>query len=93
MSAASLSSSLGIPHPPPPSLAGLGLGTHGIPPHILAAQRVGMMPGKSSGIDLSRYFKMFGSSLECGGYFCKESNFREHFHCIVMMCKDKVRSR
>ena len=60
MSAASLSSTLGIPHPPPPSLAGLGLNPHGIPPHILAAQRVGMMPGKSNSTDYTRYFKRFG---------------------------------
>jgi hypothetical protein len=92
MSAASLSSTLGIPHPPPPSLAGLGLGPHGIPPHILQAQRVGMMPGKTSSTDFTRYFKRFGSSLECGSYYCKDMNYREHFHCTVIMCKDKVRA-
>ena len=88
---ASLSSSLGIPHPPPPSLAGLGMGHHGIPPHILAAQRVGMLPGKSGSTDYTRYFKRFGSSMECGSYYCKDMNYREHFHCTVLMCKDKVR--
>ncbi len=87
---ASLSSTLGIPHPPPPSLAGLGLGHHGIPPHILAAQRVGMLPGKSASTDYTRYFKRFGSSMECGSYYCKDMNYREHFHCTVLMCKDKV---
>ena len=68
------------------------------PPHILAAQRAaslaaatgGLMP-KASSTDYTRYFKRFGSSLECGSFYCKDMNYREHFHCTVPMCKDKVR--
>ena len=67
------------------------------PPHILAAQRAaslaaasgGLMP-KASTTDYTRYFKRFGSSLECGSFYCKDMNYREHFHCTVPMCKDKV---
>lgn len=70
------------PHPSP-------LGQ--IPPHILAAQRVGLLPGPpKSNTDYTRYFKRFGSSLECGSLYCKDMNYREHFHCTVPMCKDKA---
>jgi hypothetical protein len=66
-------------------------GAGSIPPHILAAQRVGLLPGASKqATDYTRYFKRFGSSLECGSLYCKDMNYREHFHCTVPMCKDKV---
>ena len=60
-----------------------------LPPHMLAAQRVGMMPGQQRVTDYTRYFKRFGSSLECGFVPCKDMNYREHFHCAVPMCKGK----
>ena len=60
-----------------------------LPPHMLAAQRVGMMPGQQRVTDYTRYFKRFGSSLECGFIACKDMNYREHFHCAVPMCKGK----
>jgi len=68
--------------------------SHGMPPipsHLLAAQRVhGLMPGKPIvTTDYTRYFKRFGSSLECGFAACKDMNYREHFHCAVPMCKGK----
>ena len=61
-----------------------------MPAHLLAAQRVGLIPGKSSvATDYTRYFKRYGSSLECGSMHCKDMNYREHFHCAVPMCKGK----
>ena len=61
-----------------------------IPPHILA-QRAGVLGGSSkSPTDYTRYFRRFSSSLECGSYYCKDMNYREHFHCTVPMCKSKV---
>ena len=51
-----------------------------------------LLPGAAkSATDYTRYFKRFGSSLECGSLYCKDMNYREHFHCTVPMCKDKVR--
>ncbi|KZS09994.1 Transcription factor castor-like protein [Daphnia magna] len=39
--------------------------------------------GKSSApIDYSRYVKRFASASECGSPFCKNLNYREHFHCL-----------
>ncbi|XP_057380685.2 zinc finger protein castor homolog 1-like isoform X2 [Daphnia carinata] len=39
--------------------------------------------GKSSApIDYSRYVKRFGSAAECGSPYCKDLNYREHFHCL-----------
>ena len=63
----------------------------GIPAHILAAQRAGILPGsKTNSQDYTRYFKRFGTPMECGSYYCKDMNYREHFHCTVMMCKERV---
>ena len=78
----------------PMAAAGLPPAPHGLPPlppHLLAAQRVhGMIPGKPIvTTDYTRYFKRFGSSLECGFNACKDMNYREHFHCAVPMCKGK----
>ncbi|RZF38189.1 hypothetical protein LSTR_LSTR005550 [Laodelphax striatellus] len=39
-------------------------------------------------IDYSRYVKRFGSALECGSSYCKELNYREHFHCLD--CNSRV---
>ena len=85
---------IGMPHMGPGGMSGLPPLP---PPHILAAQRAaslaaatgGLMP-KASSTDYTRYFKRFGSSLECGSFYCKDMNYREHFHCTVPMCKDKV---
>ena len=85
----------GMPHIGPGGMGGMPPLP---PPHILAAQRAaslaaatgGLMP-KASSTDYTRYFKRFGSSLECGSFYCKDMNYREHFHCTVPMCKDKVR--
>eukprot|EP00095_Tigriopus_kingsejongensis_P007059 maker-scaffold146_size311726-snap-gene-2.24 protein:Tk07059 transcript:maker-scaffold146_size311726-snap-gene-2.24-mRNA-1 annotation:"transcription factor castor" len=66
-------------------------GANVIPSHMLGAPRVGMIPGVSkSPTDYTRYFKRFGSSLECGSLYCKDMSYREHFHCTVPMCKGKV---
>ena len=75
-------------------MAGLNPSAHGmppLPPHLLAAQRVhGMIPGKPIvTTDYSRYFERFGSSLECRSAACKDMNYREHWHCIIPMCKGK----
>ena len=86
----------GFPHGPPhmshaAAAAAAAGAAAGIPPHILAAQRVGLLPGAAKSVtDYTRYFKRFGSSLECGSLYCKDMNYREHFHCTVPMCKDKV---
>ena len=74
----------------PPSAGLHQPGPGGMPAHLLAAQRVGLIPGKSlTQTDYTRYFKRFGSSLECGSIHCKDMNYREHFHCSVPMCKGK----
>ena len=73
---------------PPPGMSGM---PPQLPPHLLAAQRGGLLPGSTkSPTDYTRYFRRFSSSLECGSYYCKDMNYREHFHCTVPMCKSKV---
>ncbi|XP_065170803.1 zinc finger protein castor homolog 1-like isoform X2 [Atheta coriaria] len=39
-------------------------------------------------IDYSKYVKKFSSSMECGSPYCKELNYREHFHCLD--CNSRV---
>ncbi|GLG97314.1 Transcription factor castor [Gryllus bimaculatus] len=39
-------------------------------------------------IDYSRYVKRFSSALECGSTYCKDLNYREHFHCLD--CNSRV---
>nr|CAD7438050.1 unnamed protein product [Timema bartmani] len=39
-------------------------------------------------IDYSRYVKRFCSALECGSTYCKDLNYREHFHCLD--CNSRV---
>ena len=73
---------------PPPGMSGM---PPQLPPHLLAAQRGGLLPGSTKApTDYTRYFRRFSSSLECGSYYCKDMNYREHFHCTVPMCKSKV---
>lgn len=43
---------------------------------------------KPGPIDYSRYVKRFSSALECGSNYCKDLNYREHFHCLD--CNSKV---
>ncbi|XP_072386834.1 zinc finger protein castor homolog 1-like isoform X1 [Diabrotica undecimpunctata] len=42
----------------------------------------------SSQLDYSKYVKKFSSSLECGSTYCKDLNYREHFHCLD--CNSRV---
>ncbi len=85
---------MGLPSGPPGMAAAMAAAAGmppQIPPHILAAQRAGVLPGSPKvSTDYTRYFKRFGSSLECGAYYCKDMNYREHFHCTVPMCRSKV---
>lgn len=39
-------------------------------------------------IDYSKYVKRFSSSSECGSTYCKDLNYREHFHCLD--CSSRV---
>ncbi len=77
--------------PAPPPIPGIGPPPPGvIPPHILAAQRAGIIPGGPKlTTDYTRYFKRFSSAADCGSLYCKDMNYREHFHCTVPMCKEK----
>ncbi|XP_063220399.1 zinc finger protein castor homolog 1 isoform X2 [Bacillus rossius redtenbacheri] len=55
----------------------------------LSPIREGSGSSKSSvPIDYSRYVKRFGSALECGSTYCKDLNYREHFHCLD--CNSRV---
>lgn len=42
----------------------------------------------TSQLDYSKYVKKFTSSLECGSAYCKDLNYREHFHCLD--CNSRV---
>ncbi|KAH1006891.1 hypothetical protein HUJ05_007582 [Dendroctonus ponderosae] len=48
----------------------------------------GMLINKSSQVDYSKYVKKFASSVECGSTYCKDLNYREHFHCLD--CNSRV---
>ncbi|KAG8222076.1 hypothetical protein J437_LFUL000520, partial [Ladona fulva] len=39
-------------------------------------------------IDYSRYVKRFSSAAECGSFYCRDLNYREHFHCLD--CNSRV---
>ncbi|XP_073977616.1 zinc finger protein castor homolog 1-like isoform X3 [Rhodnius prolixus] len=39
-------------------------------------------------MDYSRYVRRFANSVECGNQYCKELNYREHFHCLD--CNSRV---
>lgn len=39
-------------------------------------------------VDYSKYVKKFSSSIECGSLYCKDLNYREHFHCLD--CNSRV---
>lgn len=38
--------------------------------------------------DYSRYVKRFSNASECGSTYCKDLNYREHFHCLD--CNSRV---
>ncbi|KAL1501481.1 hypothetical protein ABEB36_006795 [Hypothenemus hampei] len=48
----------------------------------------GIMLNKTSQMDYSKYVKRFSSSIECGSSYCKDLNYREHFHCLD--CNSRV---
>ncbi|XP_035208534.1 zinc finger protein castor homolog 1-like isoform X2 [Stegodyphus dumicola] len=39
-------------------------------------------------VDYTRYVKRFSSATECGSSYCKDLNYREHFHCLD--CNSRV---
>ncbi|XP_045465819.1 zinc finger protein castor homolog 1-like isoform X1 [Harmonia axyridis] len=39
-------------------------------------------------LDYSKYVKKFSSAHECGSSYCKDLNYREHFHCLD--CNSRV---
>uniref|UniRef100_T1IV78 C2H2-type domain-containing protein n=1 Tax=Strigamia maritima TaxID=126957 RepID=T1IV78_STRMM len=43
---------------------------------------------KSGPIDYTRYVKRYSNANECGSNYCKDLNYREHFHC--MDCNSRV---
>ncbi|XP_023012579.1 zinc finger protein castor homolog 1 isoform X1 [Leptinotarsa decemlineata] len=47
-----------------------------------------MMSKATTQLDYSKYVKKFTSSLECGSTYCKDLNYREHFHCLD--CNSRV---
>ncbi|PSN36019.1 hypothetical protein C0J52_12145 [Blattella germanica] len=64
-----------------------GLLSHRVSP--ISPVRDGSNTGKPTvPIDYSRYVKRFGSALECGSTYCKDLNYREHFHCLD--CNSRV---
>ncbi|XP_030752978.1 zinc finger protein castor homolog 1-like isoform X2 [Sitophilus oryzae] len=48
----------------------------------------GLLISKTSQMDYSKYVKKFSSNLECGNSYCKDLNYREHFHCLD--CNSRV---
>ncbi|CAH1129565.1 unnamed protein product [Ceutorhynchus assimilis] len=49
----------------------------------------GLLLNKSStNVDYSKYVKKFSSSIDCGSTYCKDLNYREHFHCLD--CNSRV---
>ncbi|XP_054266338.1 zinc finger protein castor homolog 1-like isoform X2 [Macrosteles quadrilineatus] len=42
----------------------------------------------SAPVDYSRYVRRFSSALECNNTYCKDLNYREHFHCLD--CNSRV---
>ncbi|XP_066257744.1 zinc finger protein castor homolog 1-like isoform X1 [Euwallacea similis] len=47
-----------------------------------------LLVNKTSQVDYSKYVKKFASSVECGSTYCKDLNYREHFHCLD--CNSRV---
>nr|CAH7728455.1 unnamed protein product [Callosobruchus chinensis] len=47
-----------------------------------------LLINKTSQLDYSKYVKKFSSSLECESSYCKDLNYREHFHCLD--CNSRV---
>ncbi|XP_003738488.2 zinc finger protein castor homolog 1-like [Galendromus occidentalis] len=38
--------------------------------------------GKNAALDYSRYIRRYPSSKHCGNNYCKDLNYREHYHCL-----------
>ncbi|XP_050302924.1 zinc finger protein castor homolog 1-like isoform X2 [Anthonomus grandis grandis] len=47
-----------------------------------------LLLNKTSTVDYSKYVKKFSSSVDCGSTYCKDLNYREHFHCLD--CNSRV---
>ena len=45
--------------------------------------------GKNAALDYSRYIRRYPSSKHCGNNYCKDLNYREHYHCLD--CNFRVR--
>ncbi|XP_064461126.1 zinc finger protein castor homolog 1-like [Ornithodoros turicata] len=43
---------------------------------------------KSAPIDYSRYVRRYSSASQCGSNYCKDLNYRDHFHCLD--CNSRV---
>ncbi|XP_076365367.1 zinc finger protein castor homolog 1-like isoform X3 [Tachypleus tridentatus] len=43
---------------------------------------------KTGSTDYTRYVKRFANATECGSDYCKDVNYREHFHCLE--CNSRV---
>ncbi|XP_071043666.1 zinc finger protein castor homolog 1 isoform X3 [Parasteatoda tepidariorum] len=48
----------------------------------------GVEQHKLGPVDYTRYVKRFSSATECGNSYCKDLNYREHFHCLD--CNSRV---
>ncbi|XP_060532944.1 uncharacterized protein LOC132705965 isoform X2 [Cylas formicarius] len=53
-----------------------------------ATSSANMALAKTSQMDYSKYVKKFTSSVDCGSAYCKDLNYREHFHCLD--CNSRV---
>lgn len=47
-----------------------------------------LMNKSTTQLDYSKYVKKFSSAHECGSSYCKDLNYREHFHCLD--CSSRV---
>ncbi|CAG0889489.1 unnamed protein product [Darwinula stevensoni] len=43
---------------------------------------------KNAPIDYTRYVRRFSNATECGSSYCRDLNYREHFHCLD--CNSRV---
>jgi hypothetical protein len=66
-----------------------------ITPSSSSSHNTGALPSKidalakgSGPVDYTRYVKRFVNAADCGYSYCKELNYREHFHC--MDCNSRV---
>uniref|UniRef100_A0A1B6ETM8 C2H2-type domain-containing protein n=1 Tax=Cuerna arida TaxID=1464854 RepID=A0A1B6ETM8_9HEMI len=61
----------------------------GTPRRPLSPSSTSRDPSKvSAPVDYSRYVRRFASALECNSSYCKDLNYREHFHCLD--CNSRV---